>query len=182
MNSEESAAFVNHGVIPCYYMGPNDTVVNDQAAYALGDEEADALIVSNRGFESNTKRKKELLRRRVQRGCYKLTNRITDSLAMSIPTDLFEVAAHDIDKYKRATSGTAIDVWKDPIYLCLVGADTYEDPFLLRRFRGETYCWNEKRQMWCRAFGGVEAPTTNRPEIAALMAQAAAKQKSGVSV
>jgi hypothetical protein len=147
MNLEESTAFCNTGVIPSFYAGPNDTVVEEQAAYVLGDEPADMLLVSDCFLA--TKKKQKKLRSLVCKGKYKLTNRMTDKFGLAIPQDLAEVAARTIDQAKEAASNPGLTKWKDPIYVCLVGEDNYEDPFLVRRFRGKTYCWSMKREMWC---------------------------------
>jgi len=168
MNPEQQQAFINDGTIPSFFMGPNDTTVNAMVAYALGDKGADMVMVSAHGIDGN-KHKKKLLYRYVQRKHYQLNNRTTDNFGMFIPSKLYEVASHDIEVEKRNLSASRLNEWKDPIYLCLEGPDKYDDPFLLRRFRGETYCWNKKRSMWCRAFGGVEDPTEHRPEIARVL-------------
>ena len=148
MNLAQANDFVETGQIPSYFMGPNDTIMDAKASYVLGVKEADMVIVLDT-FINGNKRKSDKLRDLVCRGRYRFTNAITDSFAMSIPPDLVETATPILTQAKAAMASRPDFAGKDATLLCMAGPNNYDDPFLLKRFRNRTYCWNEKREMWC---------------------------------
>ena len=141
--------------VECFYMGPNDTTVPEQVEYALGSKDADAIIVAG-AFLGDDGVKETELRQRMMSGYYKLTNRTTNDTGILMIQEMIDKANEEIDSLSAATTAVACDEWKSPIFFCLAARDTFDDPYILRRFGGVTYAWSEKHQWWCRA-GGMPA-------------------------
>ena len=130
-----------------FFMGPNDTVVDEQKRYALSDKEAAAVITSPRFLDAE--QYKELFRRVWSRH-YKLSNRTTSATGILVPEWLLNEAEAELNKANIDTP-LPEDCDSTCIYLHVTGPGNYDDPFILRKFRGVTYIWSDKNKWWCLA-------------------------------
>ena len=150
-----------------FFMGPNDTIVDEHKRYALSDEGAAAIIVCHRFL--NDEQYWEL-HRRVSSRNYKLSNRTTSATGILVPRWLLDAAETQLDKANQGTPPPA-DCGDTHIYLHVTGPDNYDDPFILRKFRGVTYIWSEKNKWWCLA--GANPMTPKHPPCTCELTDAA---------
>ena len=140
-----------------FFMGPKDTFVNRHVRYALSDKGAGAIIASPRFLDEAQYQE---LYRRVASRHYKLSNRTTTETGILVPEWLLTTANSELDQAN--TNAPPPEGSGDTyIYLHVTGPGNYDDPFILRKFRGVTYIWSDKNKWWCLA--GAQALSQKEP-------------------